>query len=401
MEENYYDMLKVSKDASVEEIKKSYKKLILQYHPDKLPQDKKEWGQEKFRELTEAYTVLSDPKKRELYDKFGKNGLEQNNMNMPDISEIFSGMFGRKNEPTAEPINVLVELTLEELYSGKDITMEIPRKNNCLNCNGTGSKDKKEHMCNSCKGQGLIDTMIQNGPFRQIFRKKCEKCNGKGSDNFDKCTKCNGDKLINTNHKVKIHIKAGSKHEDKVILENEGNSLLNDKTKRGPIIFIIKEKEHDIFKRHFMIKDMQRPDASNLLVEIKLSLVESICGFYKKIKHLDGRELYIHEDNMVYNNDIKCISNEGMPIVDKYQKGKLFVRYEIIKEELDYNVKKQLYKVLTGNELDKLSDNLDESLNILTPLDLSSNINNTYSSDSDSDDNNHHHQPQGVQCSQQ
>src|SRR5438046_759399 len=147
---SYYEILGVGKTASDEELKKKKRELAIKYHPDRLPEDKKDWGTEMFKKVQEAYDVLSDPKKRKIYDKFGKEGLQNGGMDPTmggfNPEDLFPGIFKSKKNNKIAPIKIRLDVSLENLYLGKEFDYEIERFTLCKNCDNTGFSDKQKHL---------------------------------------------------------------------------------------------------------------------------------------------------------------------------------------------------------------------------------------------------------------
>lgn len=198
---DYYDILGVSKEATPEEIKKAYRKLAIQYHPDKNPGNKE--AEEKFKEAAEAYSVLSDPSKKSEYDNGGKQDPWE--FNMGDIFNIFGDIFGDgiRNGPNKD-IETVVEITPEEAIKGCKKTIKITKAVPCPDCHGTGGTGKT--VCPDCHGKGFIVRGFQG----MIHRTKCNKCNGLGSILSSPCKTCGSLGVIMKEQEVLIDIKPGS-----------------------------------------------------------------------------------------------------------------------------------------------------------------------------------------------
>lgn len=417
-DQSYYDILGVSKNATDKEIKKKYRELVIKYHPDKLPQEKKEWGEKKIKEINEAYNILSDPNKREIYDKFGKEGLESHGISgtegfHQDYMDILEELFGHsrnRDRELVEPIVCEENLTLEEIYKGKQIKREIKRYNLCKDCEGTGSVDKINHVCKQCKGKKFIIQTRTLGPgmFQQI-QMQCFACKGTGIDttNINKCKTCEGKKMVKEKHLIKCDIQPGVCHGEVIVIENEGNEIPLDLRKenignnvtRGKVIIKINELKHPIFKRGIVIHGKMNP--ANIFIEMNISLVEALCGFTRSITHLDGRKLFLTETtSMIKDGEIRYIPNEGMPYKGKtYKHGDLFIRFHIeYPKKLSYKQKEKIYNILTGKRIEELNFNVPPEhieVNLQCVEDLKKEDYNHY------DDDNNNHQESGVQCATQ
>ncbi len=367
-EKSFYEILNVDKNASTKQIKDSWRKLVLVHHPDKLPEDKKAWGEEMIKEINEAYEVLSDPEKKKIYDQFGKEGLN-NKGGMPggmDINDLFPGMFGmgpgmgrQQQKVKVPPVQVFEDCTLEELYKGKHVTTEVERYTSCVSCDNTGFSDKQPHTCTTCKGRGSVVQVIQIGPgMIQQAQRPCNSCHGSGNDGtgkHKKCDKCNGNKMCTEKHTVSFDIPPGLSDKDVIVIENEGNDFpAEHKTKgreRGKIHVIINEKEHELFKHGFVMRNQRNP--ANLAIFMKLTLAEALCGFKKEFQFLDGRMMYLEENDVIKDGEIRIVVGEGMPHKNSsYKKGNLVIKYEVeFPSNLTYETKEQLHQLLTGTAL--------------------------------------------------
>lgn len=339
----YYDLLGVSRNATEEEIKKAYKKLALKYHPDK---NKDPDAPEKFKEISEAYDVLSKPDKREIYDRFGEEGLKDGGFTATSAEDIFSqifggGMFGSmfgfgggprggggqrgptKGKDAVHPLSV----SLEDMYTGTVKKLRITRMVKCSKCHGTGSKSQKApSKCPRCNGTGVQVITKQIGPgFIQQYQSRCEQCDGEGTvaDKDDLCSGCNGKRLVEDKKLIEVNIDRGAYDDQRVVFEGEANDSPSQDSIPGDIIIVIKQKPHEVF---------QRLDKNNLLIQKKIKLVEALCGTEFYVKHLNGRYLHIKTQpgDIIKDGDIRQIDNEGMPIRgDPFHRGKLLVKFEV------------------------------------------------------------------------
>lgn len=332
----YYDLLGVSKDAGDADIKKSYRKLAMQYHPDKNPGNPE--AAEKFKEVTRAYEVLSDPEKREIYNRYGEEGLREGGGG-PGFSadDIFSQFFGggffggggrrgaggsrqRKGEDLIHPLKV----TLEDLYKGKTTKLSLQKHVLCSECAGKGSKNPNAvQKCAGCRGQGIKVTLRQIAPgMVQQLQQTCPECRGEGQviREKDRCTKCQGSKIYQEKKVLDVHIDKGMKAGQKIVFSGEGDQAPD--IIPGDIIVTLQQKEHAVFRR----------EGNDLLMEHPLTLYEALCGFQFFVQHLDGRVLHVKSTpgEVITPGDIKCIEGEGMPTYKRpFEKGRLVVRFAV------------------------------------------------------------------------
>ena len=433
-EESYYDILEVSKTATLAELKKKKKELSLKHHPDKLaqdlPQDQRDFSEKMIKKINEAFEVLSDPEKRQLYDKYGKEGLNNQspfgrggpfNGGTPfnpfsgfNPEEIFGNMFAGKQQQQQQvkiqPIQIHLDMTFEEIYSGKKYTKEIERTNVCSKCDATGFEDKQKHNCTTCNGKGTRIEINQMGPgmIRQT-RSLCNDCNGTGNDKNapTKCKKCKGDCVIEEKFSVTFDIEPGLRRGDHIIIQGKGNISPKQPDKRGDIIVIINEIEHSIFKRGIVYDGKLNP--ANLAIEIELELHEALCGFVKKFKHLNGEDIYIDHYNIIKDGDLKVIKDKGFPYKGKkYQNGDLFVKFKIkYPQGMDDNesLKKKLYELLTGTKYDNSKVHKipkdKHSIQLENIEDYNTDNNSGPAYESDEDGNENENGAEEVQCAQQ
>jgi DnaJ-class molecular chaperone len=395
---SYYEILKVSKDASQEDIKKAWKKLSMLYHPDRLPEEQKQAGESKFKEITKAYEVLQDSEKRKLYDLHGEEGLNSNNFNN---SNIFSQLFNQNNNNSQAlpPIVIHINLTLEEIYTGTTINKKISRNTLCKTCNYTGFEDKIKRQCDTCNGTGVATILRQLGPgMIQQMRGPCTKCSSTGKSNntnFKKCLKCTGEAYIKEDYIVKCDIGKSVKHNEKIILENLGNEhILNKKNIRSNVILVVNQEKHDTFTR----------DKNDLHITLSITLLESLCGFYKVITLLDKTTIYFTtESNVVKHNSVVKISNLGINI-----KGDLYIKYNVVyQEEITQEMQLNLIKIFDKDNSYKreLSDitNMQVVYTKITE-DIKEDIKEDTREDQEDDHDNNDQEEQHVgaqQCAQQ
>lgn len=344
----YYDILGVSPNCTEEELKKSYRKLALKYHPDKNPSEG-----ERFKQISQAYEVLSDPNKREIYDHGGEQGIKQGgsngagDYNPMDIFEMFFGggrqreRGPRKGRDIVYPMNV----TLEELYNGVTRKLAIQRKVTCDKCDGRGTKSPSipPHKCSTCRGSGVRIRVEQVGPgIMQRLESKCNECSGQGQTipDKDKCRNCDGKKITREKKIIEVHIDKGMEDGQKIVFSNQGDiepglDLPSD------IIVVLDEKPHEVFKR------CQKND---LLTTLELNLTEALCGFTRTIKTLDERILLLKSSpgEVIKHASFKAVPGEGMPIHrNPFEKGSLLIQIAVnFPESLDLGVVAQLEKLL-------------------------------------------------------
>ena len=377
MSKDYYEILGIEKTASEEEIKKSYRKLAVKWHPDKNPNNKEE-AEKKFKELSEAYGVLSDSEKRNIYDKYGEKGIQQHEGgggggHSPE--DIFSMFFGGRspfsgNEEMYEsqtkktdPKIVEIPTNLKELYTGTKKKITLKLKKLCCECNGEGGKIMK--ICDGCNGRGIIIMNRMIGPgMVQRMQSICDKCNGSKKIAEKKCNACKGNKVEIVEHPFILEIEPGTQNGEKKIFQDMGDQLPDEI--KGDIIFIIKETNNTLFKRA----------GNNLIFNHTIKLCDSIIGTTISFSHINGEKIIFKEENMIKENSYSILKNKGMPI--QYQPGRfgnLYVVYSIEypDKKLSYSEKEILKRILPSsnietnsneNELESIENTLHDDFNI-------------------------------------
>ncbi|KAH9532052.1 hypothetical protein CY35_19G068600 [Sphagnum magellanicum] len=329
----YYNVLGVSQTASQDELKKAYRKLAIKNHPDK------GGDPEKFKEISQAYDVLSDPEKRDLYDQYGEDALKEGmggggaSHNPFDIFESFFGgggqSFGggsgrgnrrqRRGEDVVHPLKV----SLEDLYNGTSKKLSLSRNVLCSKCKGTGSKTGASGRCVGCQGSGMKVSIRQLGPnMIQQMQHVCTDCKGSGEviSEKDKCGQCKGQKVVQDKKTLEVHVEKGMQHGQKITFQGEADEAPDTET--GDIVFVLQLKDHPKFKRK----------GDDLFVQHSLTLTEALCGFQFPLTHLDGRQLLIKSvpGEIIKPGQCKAINDEGMPHYQRpFMKGRLYVQFSI------------------------------------------------------------------------
>jgi molecular chaperone DnaJ len=261
----YYEILEIQRDADSGAIKKAYRKQALKYHPDRNQGDKE--AEDKFKQINEAYQVLSDPQKKATYDRYGKAGLDSqgfshfSDMDFGDISgdlgSIFESVFGsgfggfggggrqsRRAQKYQLDLEANVTLKFNEAAFGCKKEIKFSYKKPCSTCEGTGSADKKTHVCSDCNGKGQVY-------YRQGFMtysQTCPTCNGSGQSVKNKCSTCSGQGYDTVSEKVSIDIPEGIDNDNRIRVANKGN--IDELQRRGDLYILVKVKEDEHFVRH-------------------------------------------------------------------------------------------------------------------------------------------------------
>jgi DnaJ family protein A protein 2 len=312
-----YDILEIKPTSTHSDIKSAYRKLAIKHHPDK-------GGDEnKFKELTHAYEILSDNQKRSNYDISGN----ESNTAQPNPSNFFkqffnfqhgfSGFNQQNNQFNAPDIITHVNSTIQQVFNGDIIPVHFDRSDKCDKCNETGSNSGKSYTCNNCNGIGQKVHIVQLGPgIVQQIATPCDNCNGNGNiiNKQDLCSLCNGKKTKINKCVYNLTLPKGVLDGTKLML-NEGN--YHNKT-RSNLIIIIHIDNNSIFKIN----------NNNLHTIIDISLTESLLGFTRTIKHLNNEEIQITHTNSIKHKYIQIIKDKGMPIHNHY--GELHIEFNVL-----------------------------------------------------------------------
>lgn len=328
-ETTFYDVLGVKPGCTQEDLKKAYRKLALKYHPDKNPNEG-----ERFKQISQAYEVLSNPEKKRIYDQGGEQALKEgggggNVFSSPmDIFDMFfgggfSGRTGRRRERKGQDVIHQLSVSLEELYTGTVRKLALQKNIICDKCDGIGGKKGSVEQCSTCHGSGMQVQIQQLGPgMLQHLQTVCSECKGQGEriNLRDRCKQCNGRKTIRDRKILEVHVDPGMVDGQKIVFSGEGDQ--EPDYEPGDIVILLEEKEHHIFKR----------SRNDLIIRMQLELVEALCGFQKVIRTLDGRDLVItsYPGSVIRHGDLKCILNEGMPTYkDPFTRGRLIIQFVV------------------------------------------------------------------------
>jgi molecular chaperone DnaJ len=344
---DYYEALEVSRDCSGAELKKSYRKLAMKYHPDRNQGDDE--AEERFKVINEAYQVLSDEQKRAIYDQYGKAGLEGHgrgggfggHQNMDDIMDIFNSMFGgnssgfgggqRKRETQKYSLDFEVEYPLKfnEAVFGTEKKIDIKYKVPCSDCNSTGAKGGNLEICDYCNGQGQV---VMKQGFMS-FAQTCPKCHGKGQKVTEKCPSCSGRGYHEEPDTITINIPAGVDTGNRLRAQGYGNQSKNGQRGDLYLTFNVEEDKHFI------------REGTNIYTEVPVFFTQTILGDTITIPSLYG-ELELDLKVGTKDREQFVFNNEGVADVHSGQKGRLIAQIKIIyPKKLDDEQKKLLNKL--------------------------------------------------------
>ena len=321
---DYYEVLGVEKGASADEIKKAYRKLAMKYHPDRNPGDKT--AEEKFKEVGEAYEILSDDDKRARYDQYGFAGVDPNFGagaggygggfggfdGFGDLGDIFGEFFGggrtRGSGQSAprrgENIMSRLELTFEEAAFGCEKEVTTPRIENCAACNCTGSADGVVETCSRCRGTGQ-ERVTQNFMGMQMqSTTTCSQCGGRGKIIKTPCNTCKGKGKVRRNNKVKVKIPAGVDSGQSVRVRGEGNVGSNG-APNGDLLVEIRIRPHDTFRR----------EGYDVLCTVPISFTQAALGAEIQVPTLDGKVSFTIPEGTQTGKEF-VIRDKGIPEVN-------------------------------------------------------------------------------------
>ena len=326
---DYYEILGVNRTATEAEIKKAYRKLAVQHHPDKNPDD--HTAEDKFKEAAEAYSVLSDAQKRAAYDRFGHAGVgagaggagfDPGFSNIEDIFDMFGfgDMFGgrssrRSTVQRGSDLRYDLEITLEEAATGKDEKLNIPRLETCEECSGSGAEPGTQpEACITCGGSG--QTRYQQG-FFSVMR-TCPNCQGKGRIIRNPCKSCRGQGRTEKERNLELKIPAGVETGSRLRVQGEGEAGVNGGPS-GDLYVVIHVKQHENFERQ----------GANLYSAVPVTFAQAALGAEIKVKTLEGEEdLKIPAGTQT--GTVFRLKSHGMPNLSGRGRGDLFVAVSLV-----------------------------------------------------------------------
>jgi len=296
--EGLYKILGVEKNATEREIKKAFKKAALKHHPDR------GGDAEKFKEVEKAKQILTDPKKRRLYDKYGEKGVERGGPEGgTDIFDLFTGGRSRQDQgpPKPKTITQTVDITLEDVYKGSAIKRKWKIKH-----------ATKRFNCGRCDGQGSVRHLVRQGPMMLQTQRQCDACGGRGF-------KLPDEKEVERSGTV--HIPHGIKNGGKIVLHGEGHSLPD--YEKGDVTFVVRLKKHKIYHRK----------GADLGCQQTLTLCQALCGYEFRLKHVSGRILIVKSQpgEVVQPGDLKVLRDYGLPQKgNHFVHGHLYIQFKIV-----------------------------------------------------------------------
>ncbi len=320
---DYYEILGVDRNAGIPDIKKAYRSLALKHHPDRVAEGEKKQAEEKFKEISEAYGVLSDPQKKQTYDQYGHQGIDSNFTSEDifrgaDFSSVFGDaglgdilgrMFGEQfgggqsqGRSRGHDIQYEIEVTLEEAYTGIKREIKFPRHEHCKKCDGSGAKSASAmKTCTTCGGRGQV--VMATGFFRMA--QTCSKCRGSGKTITDYCPECTGRGVVRVTRTVEVKIPPGVDNDSQLRVRGEGEVGAGGS---GDLYLFIKVKEHALFQRH----------GQDLQMNLPVPFVKAALGGEEKIKTLK-EEVVMKIPEGTQSGKVFRLRGQGMPDVRGHQ----------------------------------------------------------------------------------
>ena len=352
---DFYEILGVSKSSSADEIKKAYRKVAMQFHPDRNPGDKA--AEEKFKEAAEAYEILSDADKKAKYDRFGHQafgpgtggggGYGGGGMDMNDIfsqfgdvfgDDMFGGFFGggqsrsrggaKARGQRGSNLRIKLKLNFEEIANGVNKQVKVKKHVLCTTCGGNGAKDKSSiQNCGTCKGSGQVRKVTNTFLGQMQTVGTCPTCNGEGSTITSKCTSCKGEGRVYTEETMSIDIPAGVQEGMQLSLSGKGNAGERGGAS-GDLIVLIEEEQH---------AELQR-DNLNVIYDMYITFSDAVFGAHLEVPTIDGRAK-IKIPPGTQGGKIFRLKGKGFPAINSYEKGdqlihvNVWIPQELTKEE--------------------------------------------------------------------
>ena len=374
---DYYEILGIKKNATLDEIKKTYRELALRWHPDRVPAEQKKEAEEKFKEISEAYAVLSDAQKRALYDQYGHSGIDQKYayediFKGADFSSVFSDLsdfglgggafedifsdlgfdiFGSHSRGGARgrrgrDLQITVDISLEEAATGTEKSITVPRYETCETCNGTGAKPgTKKSACAQCKGSGRV--VVSSGFFQ--LAQTCPRCHGAGAVIQTPCPACRGEGRARVSRNIKVKIPAGVDTGSHLRMRGEGEA---GSAGKGDLYVIIEVRPHAVFERH----------NNDLLTQIHIGLVKAVLGGDIEVSTLGG-QVTMKIPAGTQSNSIFRLNDKGIPDVHSGRSGDQLVKVVVdIPKHLNLEQKKIMEEFARSSGEDISKDSFTDKI---------------------------------------
>ncbi|GAB4261509.1 MAG: molecular chaperone DnaJ [Deferrisomatales bacterium] len=322
MGKNYYEILGVDRGASRDEIKRAYRKLALQYHPDRNPGDKQ--AEETFKLCAEAYEVLSDPEKRRLYDAYGEEGLNSRGVShgfrgFEDIFSAFGDIFGdlglgfgfgpgrgRPRVRRGRDLRHQITVTLEEVARGATRKIKVKKPAPCAACGGSGAASVDDiRTCSTCQGRGAVTRVLRQGFATIQSTSPCPDCGGAGKRIDKLCPRCEGRGVRRVEKVVEIHVPPGVEDGQQIRVEGEGEEIADGVP--GDLYIVLREEEHPLYERR----------GADLLAPLRVDLLTAVEGGEVEVPGPDGEPVAVELEAGVQSGTVKVLEGRGLPVLGR------------------------------------------------------------------------------------
>ncbi len=356
---DFYEILGVSKSADADTIKKAYRKVAMQYHPDRNPDNKE--AEDKFKEAAEAYEILSNDDKKARYDRYGHAGVDPNmggggfqGRSAEDVFSQFGDIFGDSGSPfesffgggssrskstgqKGSNLRIKVTMTLEEVLAGVNKKIKVKKQKTCYNCNGSGAKDAASvQNCNTCGGSGYVKQIRNTFMGQMATTSVCPTCNGSGKKITASCTVCKGGGVTTEDETIDIEIPAGVEDGMQLSMRGKGNAGKNGGP-AGDLLITIEVIEHASFVR----------DGQNIIHDLYINIAEAALGTNVEVPSLNGK-LKIKIPEGTQSGKVLRLKGKGLPSVQAYGEGDLLVNVNVwTPKELTSQEREILEKIRT------------------------------------------------------
>lgn len=353
MGKDYYAALGVRRDASREAVKKAYRKLALQYHPDRNPGDRE--AEEKFKACAEAYEVLADPEKRRLYDAYGEEGLNARGVHhgfrgFEDIFSSFGDIFGdlgfgfggqrpRRRVRRGRDLRHEISVNLGEVLHGATRKIRVRKPAPCPDCGGSGAAGA-DHIrtCPVCQGRGAVTRVLRQGFTTIQSTQPCPECAGAGKKVDKPCDRCSGEGMVRAERTVEVAVPPGVEDGQQMRVEGEGEEVAGGVP--GDLYIVLREEEHPLYERR----------GADLLAPLRVGLLTAVEGGTVEVPGPDGEALSVSLEEGVQSGSVKVLEGQGMPVLGRPgTRGNLYFQVWVsIPQELTAGQKQALRDALEG-----------------------------------------------------